>query len=252
MRALILAAGVGWRLGGNTGHPPKSLLRFDGKSLLERHLEILFAQGVQEVVVGVGYQAERVRAEIERCPMAGRVHAVFNPDYREGNVVTLWCLREHLSRGGEVIVMDADVLYHRHVMETLVRSPHRNCFLVDRNLEPGDEPVKLCIRDGRIVEFRKQVDPGLEYEFAGESVGFFKLSPELAERLRAAAEGYVERGEREAFYEEALRDLLLQDDGAAFGFEEVTGMPWIEIDFAEDVQRAMEDVFPRILERDAA
>lgn len=252
MRALILAAGLGWRLGGDTDHPPKSLLRFDGKSLLQRHLETLFESGVQDVVVGVGYQAERVGAEIEGSSMGGRVHAVFNPDYREGNVVTLWCLREHLTRGGDVIVMDADVLYHRHVMETLVHSPHRNCFLLDRNFEPGEEPVKLCVRDGRIVEFRKRIDPALEYEYAGESVGFFKLTPEMAGRLRAATENYLERGEREAFYEEALRDVLLEDDGTHFGFEDVTGVPWIEIDFAEDVLRGLHEVLPRILERDAA
>ena len=120
------------------------------------------------------------------------------------------------------------------------------------NLEAGEEPVKLCVRDGRIVEFRKQVDPALAYDFHGESVGFFKLSEEMALALAEMVERYVSAGRRDEFYEEAIRDLVLGDHGPRFGFEDVTGLPWIEIDFPQDVARAEREVLPRMTEYDAA
>ena len=252
MRALILAAGIGYRLGGGEHQPPKSLLRFDGRSLLARHLDALAACGVEEVSVGVGYRAEAIAEEVGSAARGIDVDLVHNPDYHEGNVVTLWHLAERLEAGGSVLLMDADVLYHRLIMERLVASEHADCFLVDRDIEPGEEPVKLCIRDGRIVEFRKAVDPELAYDFHGESVGFFKLGEGTARALAATVRNYVARGRREEFYEEALRDLVLGERGSRFGFEDVTGIPWIEIDFPEDVDRAHREVLPRMLEHDAA
>ena len=86
MRALILAAGIGYRLGGGEQQPPKSLLRFGGRSLLERHLDVLAGCGVDEVVIGVGYRAESIERELEEIDHGVRVELVHNPDFREGNV----------------------------------------------------------------------------------------------------------------------------------------------------------------------
>ena len=247
MRALILAAGLGWRLGGGEQQPPKCLISLDGRTLLERHLEILAACGVTEVVIGVGYRAQMIRAEIERLQPEVPVRLVFNADFRAGNIVTLWTLREWLTRDEPVLLMDADVLYDQRLMQRLVDSRHADCFLLDRDIEPGEEPVKLCIRDGRPVEFGKQPAAGIEYDFHGESVGFFKLSAATAGLLAGEVQRYIDDDRRDAFYEDALRDLLLSPAGAGFRFEDISGLPWIEIDFPIDIERAKYAVLPRLL-----
>ena len=247
MRALILAAGMGWRLGGGTSQPPKSLLVFGGRTLMERHLEVLFDLGVERVHIGVGYRADLIEAEIARLGMRGFVETVYNPDYERGNVITLWRMRERLRGADHVLLMDADVLHDHRLLRRLVDSPHENCFLVDRELEPGEEPVKLCIAGTRIVEFGKAVDPTVRYDSLGESVGFFKLSPRMAAALADQCERYVEGGRLDAYYEDALRELVLAEAGAAFGFEDVTDLPWIEIDFAADVSKAERDILPRLV-----
>ena len=250
MRAIILAAGVGWRLGGGE-QPPKCLLRFDGRSLLERHLDALARAGVEHVSVGVGYHADDVRAVLAGADAPLRADAVYNPHYRDGNVITLHTLAAALDCGDDVLVMDADVLYHEDVLLRLVDSRHANCLLLDREFEAGDEAVKLCLRDGRAVAFGKQIPSNLVHDQCGESVGFFRFAPDMARRLARQVAGYVARGERDAYYEDAIRDLLLErpDD---FGVEDVTGLPWIEIDFQEDVERAEREVMTRILEHAAA
>ncbi len=251
MRAVILAAGQGWRLGGGQEQPPKCLLSFDGQSLLERHLRALEGLGVDELHLGIGYRAGDIEREVARVDPVFPVRLVRNPHWREGNIVTLHTLREALLAGDDVLLMDADVLYHSDVLRTLVRSRHRNCFLLDRVFEAGDEPVKLCVAAGRLVEFGKHLPAGLAFDLCGESVGFFKLAPDMAGRLAVAAEGYLARGARDAFYEDALRDLLLEDP-APFGHEDVTDIPWIEIDFQEDIRRAEQEVMAHIRAREAA
>jgi len=251
MRAIILAAGVGCRLGDGERQRAKCLLRFDGRSLIERHLHALARAGVERVSVGVGHRADDVRAELAAAKPPPHVDTVHNPHYREGNVVTLHTLAAALDSGDEVLVMDADVLYHEDVLLRLVHSRHGNCLLFDREFEAGDEPVKLCLDRGRAVAFGKQVPPGLHYDLCGESVGFFKFTPPMARRLARQVAAYVERGERDAFYEDAIRDLLLENP-QDFGVEDVTGVPWIEIDFPEDIERAERTVMARIHERSAA
>jgi choline kinase len=149
-----------------------------------------------------------------------------------------------VSAGGPVILMDADVLYDPRLMARLANSAHANCLLLDRNFEDGDEPVKICVRGAAdLVDFRKIVET--PYDWCGESVGFFRWSPDMAQNLTDRAKSYIARGDREAPYEEVIRDAILATP-AAFGFEDITGTPWVEIDFLEDVRRAETEVLPVI------
>ncbi|MFQ5672934.1 MAG: NTP transferase domain-containing protein [Nitrospinales bacterium] len=241
MNAILLAAGVGRRLGAGE---PKCLLPFAGQTLLARHLEILRACGIDHVTVGVGYQADQVRAAIADLDADSFVTTALNPDYEQGSILTLHALREPLTGGGDVLLMDADVLYDRRLLRRLLDSSHPDCCLLDRNFEPGDEPVKLCVRDGALVEFRKKAN--VPCDFCGESVGFFKLAETTAQKLAAATQRYVDDGKTGECYEEALRDVLLAS--RTFGFEDITGLPWTEIDFPEDVERARRDILPRLMD----
>ena len=244
-RACILAAGIGNRLGEIQDKPPKALLEFGGKSLIARHLENLARVGVDSVAIGTGYRADDLQAEAVNAGFPGEITFVHNPDYTEGSVITMAVLGDAmLSAGGPVILMDADVLYDSRMMARLVNSAHENCLLVDRNFEEGDEPVKICVRGKTdLVDFRKIVDT--PFDWCGESVGFFKWSPDMARNLIERAETYIARGDREAPYEEVIRDAILADPGK-FAFEDVTGTPWVEIDFPEDVAKAENEILPLI------
>ncbi len=248
MKAIMLAAGVGARLGvASEKHKPKVLLSFGGKSLLQYHIEILMRRGLDELVLGVGYRHREIEREIATLGAGKFVRTVFNEDYEEGNIVTLWTMRDELRCGAPVLLMDADVLYDETLVARLVNSRHPNCLLLDRDFVPGDEPVKICVRDGEIVEFRKWLSA--DFDYCGESVGFFKLSAEAAGKIIAQTELYIGQGRRHESYEEAIRDVLLTSPRGVFAFEDITGAPWTEIDFAADIERANAEVLSRILER---
>ena len=234
-------------MSGGTHGPPKVLIRFGGKTLLQRHLEALQACGIREVVMAVGYRAHLIAGELAHLDAAASVRTVFNEDYEQGSIVSLWRLCPELTRGGDLLLMDADVLYDSRLLQRLLASPHANCFLLDRDYEPGDEPVKLCVHQGRLVEFRKHLAGDLQYDLCGESIGFFRLSEAAARRLADTVDGYIRQSLREAPYEEALRDLLLESADGFFGYEDITGLPWVEIDFPQDVHRAAQEIEPRLM-----
>ncbi len=82
-----------------------------------------------------------------------------------------------------------------------------NRLLIDRDFEAGDEPVKLCVRNGVPVELRKQLAADLEFDIIGESVGFFRFDQAGARRLAALVADYVDNGRAHLPHEEAVRDL---------------------------------------------
>ena len=246
MRAVIFAAGRGGRLDQSpTRAIPKILLEVGGVTLLEWHYRRLLAVGLNTVTVVVGYQAELVREMIKELNVrySCQVDAVVNPDFVLGSVVSMNASFEYIPANNEsMLLMDGDVLYPSAMLRRLIESPCASCLLVDCSVDVEDpEPVLVPLRRSRPFEFVKGWSGTADY--VGESIGFFKVSPLDRERL-ASKTSRLAREHPEEPYEEAIRFLVKR---GRFGCEDVTGVPWIEIDFASDLKIAREQVMPAVL-----
>jgi choline kinase len=244
MLALMLAAGVGERLGKGGSRPPKALMRFGDESLLERHIAILRHYGIDRLMIVKGYRAESIDAELARLGVDGFAGTILNPHFRAGSIVSLWALRPYLLSGQDVVIMDADVLYDHRLLAPLFSSRHGNCFLLDSTSGKDDESVKIGVADGTIVALDRRL--AAFHEYAGEWVGFVRLTPEAAARLVEAMRLHIENGRSSLWLEAALGDLLAGSRDLRFGHEDIAGLPWIEIDFPEDVTRAEREILPRL------
>jgi choline kinase len=247
MRAIILAAGRGVRLQlPEDSQLPKCLLRFGGMTLLERHLRMLKSAGVEDVVLAVGFRHELVAAELTRLRWKPAPELVLNEKFELGSVLTVHTTADALCRGGDILLMDADVLYDERILKTLLAGSRPvNRLLIDRDYQAGDEPVKLCVRGGVPIELRKQLAADLKFDTIGESVGFFRFEQSGARRLAAFVAGYIDSGRAHMPHEEAVRDLI-RERGDLFEVADVSGLPWIEIDFPNDVVRAAQEVLPQL------
>jgi choline kinase len=228
MRAIILAAGIGGRLGNSTTEHPKCLLQLEGRTLLDRMLDALEAVDIREIVVVIGYLEEQIREAV-----AGRegVSTIFNPEYRKGAIVSLWCAREHFD--DDLLVMDADVLFPTELLRRLVECREENCFLMDTSAESDGEAQMLMARSGRAVDIARGLRG--EYDTCGESIGFLKLNREGAAVLAQLMEDALGAGRTGIEHEDLYPDLMRK---CPIGYVTTDGMPWTEIDFAEDVERA--------------
>ena len=246
MHAIILAAGRGNRLADfNPDGRPKCLMEFGGRSLLARQLDILFQQGVKKATLVVGYEADQIIDHVGTLDSRPEVAFVYNPAFIKGSVLSLLAARDVMNSGETVLVLDADVLFHPQIMQSLIESQYQNCYLIDQDFVAGDEPVKIAINKGQMVEFRKALPADLEFDTLGESVGFFKFNGDMAAEISQTCSGYNADGLLGAPHEEALRDVLLAAP-LEFACEDVSGLPWLEVDFPEDVERAIKQVLPAI------
>ena len=246
LKALMLAAGIGARLDEGPDHPPKVLLKFAGKTLLERHVKILRHLGVVGIVMVTGYRAGDIHQAIAELGAGDYIETVHNPDFTLGSVISLWTARQALTSGDDIIFMDADVLYDHRLLRPLVETEHANCLLMDREVRPGEDPIKICIRDGEIVDFHKRVTNA--HDHWGEWPGFLRISPAIGRRLVEVMSGYVDAGQTMKIYEEAFRDVLVAEPPGTFAIADITGLPWGEIDYQVDLARARQVVLGRLRE----
>lgn len=246
MNAIILVAGVARRLAPLTDSTHKALLRVGGRPVLSRMLDALAGVGIRRTVLVVGHCADQVRALAGERVGRMAIDYVHNPEYTRGSALSLYAARAHLRE--PALVMDADVLFPREFLRRLLASPAPSALLLDRGFADTGEEVKLYTRGERIIALGKKVAPEA-WDSVGEGVGFFKCGAEAGPHVVQYLEKVIDESQGMNEYEDALHMLV----GAHHvGWVDVTGLPWTEIDFAEDLRRAETDVLPHVVRLDGA
>ena len=239
MKAVILAAGVGERLHPWTEKYPKSLLKFGEETLLVQHLKHLASIGVEDITIVVGHLVEQIEATLSNvnCPVP--VSLQFNPEYRAGSALSL-LTAVSIFENHPTVIMDADLLISGEIFYRLMKNPAQNCLLVDDRLVDTGEEVKIVVQNGRVRELGKRVNG--DGQILGEGVGIYKLSADAGQilgkalRKATALNSGIE-------YEPVINSIL---EDVSMGYEPIGDLPWIEIDFPADVERARQEIWPAI------
>lgn len=237
-KAIILAAGEGTRLRPYTLDRPKCLVEVEGRSLLDRQLDVLRAEGVGPIVIVGGYLADKLHRP--------GIDIRLNPRYAQTNMVwTLFCAEEDLM--DEVVVAYGDIVYSREVLRALLASDAEIAVTIDldweaywsaRNENPLDdaETLKLAA-DGRILEIGQK--PRSLDEIEGQYMGLMKFSPAGVATLKAVFHGAHQLGQlRGKPVEKAYMTDLLQaiiDAGRRVESVPVRG-GWVEVDTVGDLE----------------
>jgi len=234
MKAIILAAGKGTRLNGS-GLKPKCLYEVGGRTLLDRQISALTEARLSEIVMVLGFEAERIRRLCEPG-----TSFVINSRFAEtSSLYSLWLAREHLLDG--FVVLNCDVLFHPELLNKLISSSFDNALLVDfANRQLGDEEMKVKVSNGLVVDIRKDMDPA---EADGENVGMVKFSRDGARRLVDQMDSLISLGLEREWAPRAFREFASRFPLHAISTD---NCPWIEIDFPEDYRKAKEEIFPKI------
>lgn len=154
MKAIILAAGMGTRLGKYTENLPKCMLQFNGKSLIGRQVELLKKVGITDISIVRGYQPEKIN-----IPGVKYYH---NPDFAHTNMVeTLFCAEKELEGKDEILVCYADIIYEQKVLQAVINANVDIGVTADkdyweywcaRSEHPESDMESLVVKDGKITE----------------------------------------------------------------------------------------------------
>jgi L-glutamine-phosphate cytidylyltransferase len=241
---LVLAAGLGKRLAPLTEERPKGLIELGGRSLLARLLDGLQAAGVHETVLVVGYRQEMIRRALGSAHRGMPLRYVVNSEFEKGPRLSLWAGRAELARD-DVVLADGDVLFAPPLLERVVTAAAPNVFLGEPEFVDTGEEINLYRAGERVVGLRRGVTgpPDAPYDTRAEWVGFAKVGRAAGQALVAALDAMVREGWVDGDYEVAIDSLLTHHP---FTMCSTAGLPWVEIDFPQDLHAAETEVLPRI------
>jgi choline kinase len=224
VQVVILAAGMGTRLGRSTPKPLTPL--HDGRTILQRQVDNLrdVLGRDTDITVVVGYECATVMAA------APDLRFAYNPDFDRTNTSKSLLRGLSCTRPGGVLWLNGDVVFDAEVLESALDHLRADeSFVCVDTAVVGDEEVKYTLdAHGSIAELSKTVVGGL-----GEAVGINYVSaadkPVLVEHLGACAAGdYFERGIETAIASAGLRFRPL----------DISRTPAVEVDFETDLDRA--------------
>ena len=236
MKAIILSAGQGSRLGHLVDERPKCLIDFNGRSLLDRQLDTLQANGVDEAVVVTGFHDELVNQAIAARSGGPKVRTVFNPFYQVAdNTGSLFMAREELS--GDCLVWNGDTLVSTALMARVVGNDRSGiCVTIDRKADGYDEDdMKVVEEGGRLKAIGKRLEPD---RVNAESIGLLAFRAGGAEQFREAIEAAMRTPEGTTIWYLRVINHIAQS-GEVWTLD-IKGEEWGEVDFPPDVDQARE------------
>jgi len=235
MKAIILSAGQGSRLGHMVDDKPKCLIDFNGRSLLDRQLDTLDACGVHEAVVVSGFHDELVEQAIAARSGGPRVRTVFNPFYKVAdNTGSLFMARAELT--GDCLVWNGDTLVSRELMRRVVANDRGGiCVTIDRKDLYDDDDMKVVEEGGRLKAIGKRLPAGT---VNAESIGLLAFRAGGAEQFREAIDRAIRTPEGTTIW--YLRVIHHIAQSADVWTLDINGEEWGEVDFPADVEAALE------------
>ena len=226
IKALIVAAGRGSRLGSITTETPKPLVKVNGEPLLKRSIEILSSFGVDDITVVVGYKAELIKNSLPK-----NIKYVTNPEYEyTNNLMSMYYVSKNLI-GSNFLYLHSDIWYDPRIIKKVLKQRDNITFMVDQKL-CQEEEMKLKIKNNIVAEADKNIPPS---ESLGEWLGITKFSIEGG--ISYINEIKLVASPNNNSYDcSVVKNLFLK--GIDVNWSGVGKYPWIEIDFIEDLKEA--------------
>ena len=241
-QAVIMAGGLGSRLGDRTKAMPKGFLEIGGIPIVEQSVRKLIAAGIEEIIIGTGYHKEYYEDLAKKYTCIKLAH---NAAYADTGSMGTLAVCVPLVKG-ECLVLESDLLYDSIGLNVLINETRRNVILSSGKTGSGDEVYLQVDKDCNLVKHSKKKEE-LESIYS-ELVGITKLSRKTLDLMVAYMNGHKQDIPKME-YEVAMTGV--SSSGNPIGVRKVEYYTWCEIDDENHLKRAVEQIYPHIAENES-
>ena len=240
-QAIIMAGGLGSRLGQRTKNMPKGFLEIDGSPIVEQSIKKLISVGVEEIIIGTGFHKEYYEKLAEKYPIV----LAHNPDYANtGSMRTLSACAPFVR--DNFLLLESDLLYDSIGLNVLINEIHDNVILSSGKTGSGDEVYLQVDDSNNLVKYSKK-EEDLDSIYS-ELVGISKLTKKTLDKMVQYMESHL-TDIPNMEYESAMSEI--SSSGNPIYVHKIEYYTWCEIDNEDHLKRAIECVFPHIKENES-
>ena len=243
MQAIILAAGMGKRLGDLTKGNTKCMVEVGHETLIVRLLRQLEKQDLSRIVLVVGYKSKELRDYLKNVQLTTPIEYVENTIYdKTNNIYSLYMTKDYLQ-GDDTLLFESDIIMEDAVIDKLVNNPYPDLALVDKFESWMDGTVVTIDSDNRILRFI----PNSQFKYEEipsyyKTVNVYKFSKQFSSTMYVPfLEAYCTAIGRNEYYEQVLRVINMIDNSTMRALP-LNGEQWYEIDDIQDLDIA-ESIF---------
>ncbi len=230
-KAIILAAGIGSRLGLFTEHTPKCLAPINGVPILTNMLAHLADSGVEETVIVVGHLKEKIYDLIGTSFDEMKVSYIESDRYTTtNNIYSLWLAREHLTE--DVILLESDVFFERLLLDHMFANENRNVAAVARHQSWMTGTVVIINKEGNIQALLETRHQGLQFDYSMvfKTLNIYLLRNDfLRNQFVPRLEAFVNAGDVNQYYEIILHATAYSEQHTMMALL-CDDIKWFEID----------------------
>ena len=236
MYIIILAAGIGSRLKNLTKHKPKSLVKFQNKSLFEYQLSVIKSFNFLDLFLVTGFKKNEFYKY--KNYIKGTFH---NSDYKKSNMVySLYNAKSLFNGSNDIIISYGDIIYEKKVLKKLIMDKNKMSVVIDlnwkklwslrmNNPEKDVESLKLNSK-GFITEIGKKVESLKNIE--GQFIGLIKIKKEFTKNFFDILE--KKKVSKKIFMTDYLQ-LLIKEKKFPKSVKIKNG--WLEFDTLTDIKK---------------
>ncbi|MCQ2331080.1 MAG: aminotransferase class I/II-fold pyridoxal phosphate-dependent enzyme [Paludibacteraceae bacterium] len=243
MQAVILAAGMGKRLGELTKGHTKCMIQVGGETLISRLLHQLDLYKLSRVVMVIGYKAQELKAYLQTLDIQTPIEFVENTVYdKTNNIYSLYMAKDWLAKE-DTLLFESDIIMENAVIEKLLNNPYPSLALVDKYENWMDGTVVTIDEENRIRRFI----PNSQFRYEEiptyyKTVNVYKFAKDFSQNMYIPfLEAYCKALGKNEYYEQVLRVINMLDNSGMRALP-LEGEQWYEIDDIQDLDIA-ESIF---------
>ncbi len=245
MQGIMLAAGMGKRLGKYTNNNTKCMLKVCDETLLERAVDSLKIAGINKLILVVGYKADNLKEFVNTHIKDMDIVFIENKDYSTtNNIYSLYLAKDYLMKE-DTILLESDLIFDKNLIKELVDMPYDTAAAVAPYEPWMDGTITLVDENDNILEFveKKDFDFDKAHEYF-KTVNIYKFSKEFSSTCYIPfLEAYIKAYGNNEYYELVLKAIANLSKTGLKAFK-LTSEKWYEIDDAQDLDIAT-NIFAR-------
>lgn len=239
MQGLILAAGMGKRLGKHTRDHTKGMVEVNGIPLIERAINALIKNKITRIIMVIGYKGERLKKFVLGKYSGYDIIFVNNPIYdKTNNIYSLWLAKKYLTQD-DTILLESDVIFADEILQGLIENKHKDLAVVAKYESWMDGTVTLVNDEDKIINFIEKKN--FEWDKVGQyykTVNIYKFSKEFSTQCYIPfLDAYIKAMGNNEYYEQVLRVITYLEKMNLMAYK-LKGEKWYEIDDVQDLDIA--------------